>query len=62
MMCGVIYFGCVSLKFSGSSYVCMVVEYGPNDGDGEKRRGFGMTWTRLWIEWVMGIGCVSWEI
>ena len=45
--------GCVSsrilwIKFKCSRVkVCMVVRYGPNEGDGEE--SFGTTWTGLWI-------------
>ena len=46
--------GCVNsrilwIKFKFSSIkVCVVVGYGPNEGDGEER-GSGTTWTGLWI-------------
>ena len=49
----------IKFKFSKVK-VCVVVGYGPNEGIGEGR-GSGMTWTRLWIEYEMGIDYACWE-
>ena len=59
--------GMLSLEFSGFKFkfsrvkVCVVVGYGPSEGDGEKI-GFGTTWTGLWIASGMDIVCAFWEI
>ena len=46
--------GCVSIRILWIKFrfsmvkVCVVVGYGPNEGDGEERDS-GTTWTGLWI-------------
>ena len=64
----VIDFGCVSsrifwIKFRFSRVkICLVVEYGSNEGDDEERDRLWNNMTGLWIAEVMDINCVFWEI
>ena len=52
----------LSIKFKFSRVkVCVVVRYGPNEGDGEER-GSGTTWAELYIAPGMDIDCAFSEI
>ena len=50
----------IKLKFSRVKF-CVVVRYGPNEGDGEER-DFGTTRIGLWIASGMERDCAFWEI